>query len=162
MVTGGSDGTTLRSSELYDAPSNRWIASADLKIPRFAHTATLLASGEVLVVGGNNLQPSGGDVLDSVERFDPATGQWTDMPSLPVARMNHTATLLETGQVLVAGGYSAAGNAALRSACIFDPQRLIWREIEPMPTLRMLQTATLLEDGRVLLAGELTNLSGYR
>ncbi|MBH3404896.1 hypothetical protein I5P86_07515 [Pseudomonas glycinae] len=153
MVTGGSDGTTLRSSELYDVPSNRWFASADLKIPRFAHTATLLPSGEVLVVGGNNLQPSGGEVLDSVERFDPATGQWADMPSLPVARMNHTATLLDTGELLVAGGYSATDNAALRSACIFDPQRRLWREIEPMPTPRMLQTATLLEDGSVLLAG---------
>lgn len=153
MVTGGSDGTTLRSSELYDAPSNQWIASADLKIPRFAHTATLLPSGEVLVVGGNNLQSSGGDVLASVERFDPATGQWADVPSLPVARMNHTATLLDTGELLVAGGYSATDNAALRSACIFDPQRRLWREIEPLPTPRMLQTATLLEDGRVLLVG---------
>ena len=153
MIAGGSNGTTLRSVEIYDANSNRWSAAADLKTPRFAHTATLLGSGEVLVTGGNNLQPSGGEVLDSVELFDPSTGQWVDVPSLPVARMNHTATLLDSGAVLVAGGYSAIENAALCSAFVFDPQRRNWKEVEALPAPRMQQTATLLKDGRVLLAG---------
>jgi hypothetical protein len=153
MVVAGSDGNTLRSVELYDVAKDLWTAASDLMTPRFAHTATLLDSGKVLVVGGNNLQQGGGQVLDSVESYDPASGKWTLITWLPVARMDHTATLLTTGKVLVVGGYSGKENAALASAFTFDPALNTWTEINPLPAPRMLHTATLLDDGRVLVIG---------
>jgi hypothetical protein len=70
--------------------------------PRFAHTATLLHDGRVLVAGGEEMDVS---VIQSAELYDPASGVWSLTGSLSTARAFHTATLLHNGQVLVAGGF---------------------------------------------------------
>ncbi len=42
------------------------------------------------------------------------SGTWTLTGSLPVAREQQTATLLQNGQVLVAGGYGSDGSRGRR------------------------------------------------
>jgi hypothetical protein len=64
-------------------------------------------------------------------------------------RYHHTATLLNNGQVLVAGG--ALG---LTTAELYNPVTgLFGRTAATMTTGRTQHTATLLPDGRVLIAG---------
>jgi len=77
--------------------------------PRAAHAATLLASGQVLVVGGGN---SSGSALASVELYDPSSGAWKATGSMNDARANAQATLLQNGQVLIAGGAGLANGAS--------------------------------------------------
>lgn len=72
-----------------------------LNVTRVRHTATLLRTGEVLVVGGTD----NATVFASAELFNPTTQRWTTLKTgLTDARGGHTATLLSNGQVLVVGG----------------------------------------------------------
>ena len=74
----------------------------NLQSASYAHTATLLLNGKVLVTGGYNT-----DRIASSELFDPEANTWSYAASLNVARDYHTATLLQDGRVLVAGGYGS-------------------------------------------------------
>jgi uncharacterized repeat protein (TIGR03803 family) len=116
---------------------------------RFAHTATLLSNGKVLVAGGRQ---SGQNYLSSAELYDPASGAWTTAGSMAVARLDHTATLLSTGKILVAGGQVGSG-IVTNDVELFDPLTGSWTAAAPLGTPRGGHTATLLPDGRVLIAG---------
>ncbi len=118
--------------------------------PRVLHTATLLQNGKVLVAGGI-ITNRPALRTSSAELYDPATGLWTATAPMSVARINHTATLLPNGRVLVAGG--SAERAALRSAELYDPTTGTWTNASSLNTNRSFATATLLPDGRVLVAG---------
>jgi N-acetylneuraminic acid mutarotase len=123
-----------------------WTVTGSLNTGRFLHTATLLPSGLVLVVGGINPD----DTLRSAELYDPASGSWTSTGSLNTGRFLHTATLLANGKVLVAGGNF--GNGTVSSAELYDPATGTWTFTGSLNTAREEHTATLLPGGKVLLA----------
>lgn len=124
---------------------------------RTGHTATRLADGRVLVVGGRSLD--GLTPLSSVEVFDPRKRTWRAGPPLLVARTNHTATLLPDGRVLVVGGTRLVQSGestqylALASAELFEPVNNRWLEVGPLAEARSGHSATLLPDGSVLVVG---------
>jgi hypothetical protein len=101
-------------------------ATAEMARGRSHHTATLLADGQVIVMGGDG--PSGAPI-DSVERFDPSTETWSELPGLPEPRSNHTTTLLEDGRLLVVGGAHSNQNGSpspegvLSTALLYDLAR---------------------------------------
>jgi Kelch motif len=83
-----------------------------------------------------------------------AAGTWTATGSLTTTRIDHTATLLSNGKVLVAGGFvGTLPNPVLASAELYDPATGAWSATGSMVHARHLHTATLLHDGRVLVAG---------
>jgi len=128
-----------------------WVTNSALNTPRYNHSATLLANGQLLVAGGYN-GPLGTVYLSSAELLDPATGAWTPTGSLNGARANHTATLLPNGKVLVVGGGDGTTNY-LASAELYDPLTRAWSVIGSMTFARSSHTATLLPNGKVLVAG---------
>jgi N-acetylneuraminic acid mutarotase len=160
LVAGGTtnNGTSsgLASVQLYDPAAGTWANTGSLITGRFSHTATLLPSGKVLVVGGLN-NVSG--YLASAELYDPATGTWSNTGSLVAARYLHTATLLPSGKVLVVGGFSSV-NGYLTSAQLYDPATGTWANTGSLSIARYIHTATLLPNGKVLVAGGF-GLSGY-
>jgi hypothetical protein len=130
--------------------------------PRSGHTATLLPDGRVLIVGGAVIDEGGRTVHASAEIFDPNTGQFRllEGPGAPQQpRVFHTATLLQDGRVLVAGGeYDAgSGRQVNRPAEIFDYRND--RFLEPIlaPRGRSRHTATRVAGGQVFLAGGYTD-----
>jgi hypothetical protein len=107
---------SLDSAELYDPAKGVFHTIGKLLIARDSHSATLLANGTVLVVGGyshafdGDAQP-GYNTMFTVELFDPARAVSTVAASLATDRAQHLATLLNNGQVLITGG--VAGYLAL-------------------------------------------------
>jgi len=111
------------------------------------HTATALASGQVLVAGG----AQGTMKRSSSELYDPATDAWSYAAEMHTPRALHTATLLDSGQVLVVGGEST--QADTDSAELYDPDTNTWNNVAPLPSPRSRHTATLLYSGKVLVTG---------
>ncbi|MCP4656732.1 MAG: hypothetical protein GY856_15070, partial [bacterium] len=89
--------------------------------------------------------------------YDPATGTWLATGSLGNARAGHSATLLPSGKVLVAGGLEFRWNGALEAAPVlslelYDPITGTWTPPEPLENVHA-HSATLLPSGDVLVAG---------
>jgi len=122
LVTGG-DGPgdpVLASSELYDSTTGTWTATGSLSMARDLLSSTLLKDGKVLVAGGfEGSDAQGYTSIASAELFDPATGTWRSAGSIAVPRVLFTATLLDNGKVLIAGGGITDGVTA--SAELYDP-----------------------------------------
>ena len=157
LVTGGQTGAGF-VSELFNPASGSFAATASLQVGRVAHTATLLcdltvqpcSNPKVLVAGGT----ATAGVVGSAELYDASIGTFTlTTHSMVTAREAHTATLLHSGKVLIAGGIGANA-VSLATAELFDPANgTFTATTNNMSAARWSHTATLLADGRVLIAG---------
>jgi hypothetical protein len=149
LIAGGmtESGGALREYEVFDASTNRVIASGEMTAARAGHTATRLADGRVLILGGYN-----GSYLSSADIFDPRTMRFGGAGSMTVGRSGHTATLLRDGTVLITGGVGD-GWSFLPSAELYDPRRGRFTPVQAMSVARESHTANLLPDGRVLISG---------
>jgi hypothetical protein len=135
-----------------------------MHVARIGATATLLQNGKVLITGGSSAFGSTvADTYASAELYDPATGTFSKTGSMGSARIDHTATLLADGEVLIAGGLgcsrpSSCAHASgfsteqLASAELYNPKTAKFSPTGSMSTSRAYATATILPDGRVLVA----------
>ena len=97
-----------------------WTLTAALAGARSGHTSTVLRDGRVLVAGGHIVVDDWGDfAFYGTEIFDPLKETWTSVGSLVFPRDGHTATLLPSGKVLIAGGEDCCD--PLGATEIFDP-----------------------------------------
>jgi N-acetylneuraminic acid mutarotase len=80
---------------------------------------------------------------------------WSQTGSMAAARVAHTATLLQNGRVLVAGGNATrfGSPSALAGAELYNPATGSWSPAAAMSRARVAHTATRLQDGRVLVVG---------
>src|SRR5262249_41612358 len=123
------------------------IGVAELNVERRGHTATQLADGKILIIGGEN---QNGLVKES-EIFNPRTRKSSVAARTIVARTDHTATPLADGRVLVVGGRNHKG--PLNSTEIFDPKTKSFLKGALLNHARAGHTATVLADGRILIVG---------
>lgn len=145
------DGRVMANSNftnIYDPDSGTWDQVAGPRSVSAGYTATLLADGRVLAVGGG-----GGP---AAELFDPRTLKWSPTGSPAEGRIYHTATLLRNGQVLVASGLGTdrIPRPRLRSAEVYDPTSGTWSPAGAwLGGGRHFAAATLLASGDVLIIG---------
>jgi hypothetical protein len=118
------------------------------------HTATLLADGTALVVGGFGM----GAVHAGTDRYLPEAKEFEPGPDLATPRMEHAATLLADGRLLVTGGWNLLDGGSpfdpsLRSTEILDPDAGGFAAGPDMERPRRNHVMTSLADGRVLVTG---------
>jgi hypothetical protein len=151
LNTGGEEteyGLPARTAERYNVTSRTWSLEPSMHSARIGHTATLLADGSVLVVGGlgRKLQP-----LSSAEVYDPLGNVWAQAPPLPATRFSQSASLLPDGDVMIVGGI--VNGTISRSTLIFRPGGGPWEAGPPTLYAHAQQDSLTLPDGRILLAG---------
>jgi hypothetical protein len=82
-----------------------------------------------------------------------STGAFTPVGNMTAARVWHTATLLNNGKVLLAGGVSNQWPLSLASTELYDASTGAFKSGGDMTVARSMHTATLLSNGDVLIAG---------
>jgi N-acetylneuraminic acid mutarotase len=153
---GAGDSPVTPAAELYDAAANTWSPAGSMSTARVEHTATLLPNGKVLVAGGL-IGGAGFNVTAAAELYDPIANTWSAAASMSIPRYYHTATLLQSGVVLVAGGGGPGASGSLPSAELYDPVSNTWMPAGNMSIGVTDHTATLLPNGQVLVAGGQTS-----
>ncbi|CAF1557853.1 unnamed protein product, partial [Adineta ricciae] len=152
LVTGGenSDGV-VSTAELYNASANTWTNALSMIHQRSGHTATILQSGKVLVVGGWNRRERR---PDTAELYDPQTVVWTATQNMICRRAHHTASLLTNGNVLITGGSRLCSTGMSRKTSeLCDPIADAWIRTNDTNIDRTHHTATVLKDRSVLVTG---------
>jgi hypothetical protein len=148
-------GTVIPTGYLYNEATSTWTATRTPSIARYSTTLTRLPSGKVLMVGGYNdgccSGPKG--TYKSAEIYNRKKNSWSSTAGMKARRLGHTATLLPSGKVLVAGGAIRDPISPHESAEIYDPATATWSSTGAMTTPRFLHKATLLPSGKVLVTG---------
>jgi hypothetical protein len=157
LVAGGWDWTSepaLTSAEIWDPETVSFVATGSLLQPREIHTATRLDDGRVLIVGGRSRVPGQEAGTADAELWDPVPGSFEPAGTLAEPRLEHSATLLPDGRVLIIGGLDpVTEDAAVGEAEIWDPGTGSFGPAGTMAGPTAMHTSTLLPDGRVLVVG---------
>ena len=175
LIAGGTNSKYLKQRQMQQRMRNfitltpgaqTFVPTGSLNVARgCGSNATLLNDGTVLITGGSG--------NTTAELYNPSSNGFglSTPPSalhpqgLPIGpmtaiRYNATATLLQDGTVLIAGG-DIGNNQGSTSAEIYNPATGTFTATTgAMSTKRTTHTATLLRDGTVLIAGGQGNISG--
>jgi Galactose oxidase, central domain len=134
LVAGGNGPGVVcyNTAELYNPATNIFTSTGSMFDAHcYGAPATLLQNGQVLITGGNDAT---GGPNNNADLYDPTAGTFgcgnlggTNTTSgycnntMTDKRYLHTATLLPSGKVLIAGGNDSHGAAMVATAEIFDP-----------------------------------------
>ena len=159
LIAGGRPSLSeslILSTELYDPVTQTWSSTGNLNTPRESSVdipesiLVTLQNGKALIVGGADTDAT---AIDSVELYDPATGQWTPTGSLNTARRDAGIVLLHDGRVLAAAGVTGPiSGTILTTAELYDPETGQWSyTANNLGVHRDAAKAIVLPSGKVLL-----------
>lgn len=150
-----------------------------MKLPRAGHTATLLKNGKIYIAGGYNFlggNPMVKAALSEAELYNPATNSFESAKEMSTAggtqklpKAFHTATALQSGQVLLWGGEAYTGGTTVSPTAVilvYDPDvndygvALQRKAPEPAPIARTGHKAVIDKNGKVLVVGGRTRTAG--
>jgi hypothetical protein len=150
-------------------------SSAKLLVPRAFHTATLLRDGSVVICGGvsdipvgwtpeklNQKLPTPTAAMERLNGESLLTMASSPSGCLPgsgkgcmaSARMAHTATLLQSGNVLVAGGLESDDKEPVAKVEVFSPEENRFVRAGSLSKPRAWHRAVASDGGAMILAGE--------
>jgi|AutmiccommuBRH23_1029490.scaffolds.fasta_scaffold00301_62 N-acetylneuraminic acid mutarotase len=160
--SGSNSIQAIRNVDLFDPHSNLWTEGQPLSkidpnhdVGKMGFTLNLLPDGRVLVTGGS----AGIFYTDMMELYNPETGNWSTIGTLPTKRAGHTAILLGDGRLLISGGLYKITDGPTQTTyyckehLIFDPATLSVHLASSMLEDRSNHKAVLLPNGRIFLFG---------
>lgn len=160
LVAGGfaTASALTDTAEVYLPAARSFVrTSGNLNQARAFHASAPLPNGEILVSGGvtgANLQETA-----MVEIYSPSLDRfWIPTNQMLTARAFHTATTLNDGMVLIAGGTApgSGGSFSTQAAELYDhgaSPMPAFASLTGMTVFRAGHTATKLPDGRVVILG---------
>ncbi|KAB1258566.1 Kelch-like protein 12 [Camelus dromedarius] len=161
-VSGGFDGSRRHTSmERYDPNIDQWSMLGDMQTAREG-AGLVVASGVIYCLGVpsgrrrelDGWRPLGGydglNILNSVEKYDPHTGHWTNITPMATKRSGAGVALLND-HIYVVGGFD--GTAHLSSVEAYNIRTDSWTTVTSMTTPRCYVGATVLRGRLYAIAG---------
>lgn len=140
-----------------------------LSVNRFGHTATWVPNNTVVLIGGaSNPGNPGTSLITGIEVYSPATNTFAAGPvsgqcptgTISFPRVEHSATLMADGRILVAGGYDPSSPSTPLLCEIYDPRTGCCTPVGSSQLLRFAHTATRLANGWIVLIGGRSTATG--
>ncbi|KAJ0011039.1 hypothetical protein Pint_33312 [Pistacia integerrima] len=142
VLGGFSRALALRRVWRYDPPTNSWSEVSPMSVGR-AYCKTGVINNKLYVVGGVTQGRAGLTPLQSAEVFDPRTGLWSQIPSMPFAKAQElpTAFLADLLKPIATGMASYKGKLFVPESLyfwpffvdiggeIYDPEENSWDEM---------------------------------
>ncbi|MBK8255378.1 MAG: hypothetical protein IPK82_22305 [Polyangiaceae bacterium] len=166
LVVGGFaaiDANSLKSTEIFDGGSNTVGNGPAMIFSRAYHTATVLTDGRVLLAGGISKpnDPAGAKIHETTEVYTPnaGIGLVAQGPSMSRERAYHAAARIETGDVVISGGFggdpvAGTSHTPRVETELFDPVMNKMSAGPDMTTARLFHTLTSVNPAGSLVNGE--------
>ncbi len=121
----------LSTVEAYDPITNSWATKAPMPTPR-SYLTVGVVNGILYALGGaRSPYPQVGDILSSVEAYDPSTNAWTTTAPIPTMRHNfHVGVVNEIMYLL---GTAGPGSDLVSAMEAYDPVTNGWKPKASIP-----------------------------
>jgi hypothetical protein len=142
-------------SELYNPSTGTWSTTGSTGTTIINPITPRFSSGQVLVTGGFS---SGSASYSTAALYDPSTGQFT-LETGPCNCRGFNGALLQTGEVLVAGGFITVHarpyniTETINSAELWNLSTQTWTSTGNLSISRGGESLTILSNGQALVAG---------
>jgi large repetitive protein len=136
-VIGGiaANGASVNTVEIYDPDTNTWRVGPSMQTRRDNFGAAVIDK-KLYVMGGQTRNSNGTVILDTLEIFNPLTGQWSSGSSMPTGRHNMMVGKIN-GRIQVIGGAATANGAnAFMQNEEYNPRSNTWRTMAALPRPR--------------------------
>ncbi|XP_064478409.1 alpha-scruin-like [Ornithodoros turicata] len=163
-VTGGYNPIQVASNEIisqksvfrYSVQSKSWDRVADMRHARACHGMAVV-NDKIMVVGGKD---DSGEILQSVEVYNPASDSWLPYRNLPLPLMGSGVAFLD-GLLYVAGGITTkkqvftgtVPSEVLSHVYATDPDERIWMRRPSLPEPRAYSSALTIHHEIWLMGG---------
>jgi non-specific serine/threonine protein kinase len=126
--TGGKTETEVKTTEIYNGKS--WHDAPDIPVPG-DHLAGVTDGTYLYAIGGRNLSVS--ENHNALQRFNPATGQWTQLTPMPAADSDFGAAYMD-GQLITFGGENLF--SVFKTTRAYNLATKKWSTLQDLPVAR--------------------------
>ncbi|HEY7050310.1 MAG TPA: carboxypeptidase regulatory-like domain-containing protein [Jatrophihabitantaceae bacterium] len=131
-------------------PTGPWQAISDYPNAVMDNIADVWAGELYSVTGIDAATETGPHLRNELARFDPASGQWTQLTPIPTPRERPAGAIID-GKFYVVGGWDDEG-FPIRTLDIYDIASNTWTTGAPIPTA-WAASASAVADGKLYLVG---------